>query len=180
MSAMTTILTFRRKGGHPTLEWLVQGARSEHGQATVEFACAAVVLFCFLIGIMQISRALYVYNFVSEAARQGTRYAMVRGSTSCTNTPSLSGCNTHTSAQIQTYVQGLGYPGMVSSNLTATLSYFTASASQPTTWSTCTGTCNLPGNLVKVVVSYPFPISVPFFNGNTFTVSSTSQMVVAQ
>lgn len=159
---------------------LLRRAGSEHGAATAEIAFASVVLFAILIGIMQVSRALYVYNFVSEAAREAARYAMVRGSTSCTNTSSLSHCNA-TSANIQTYVQGLGYPGMVSSNLTATATWYSASASQPTTWSTCsTGTCNKPGNQVKVVVSYPFTLSAPFYSGASFTVSSTAQMVVAQ
>src|ERR1700747_2547612 len=103
MSAITTHYTPSRKSAHPPLGKLVQSVRSEHGAATVEIAFASVVLFAFLIGIMQVSRALYVYNFVSEAAREASRYAMVRGSTSCTNTPSLTGCNTHTSSQIQTH-----------------------------------------------------------------------------
>ena len=52
-----------------------------------------VVLFASLFGIMDCARALYCYHFVSYAARQGTRYAMVRGSTwssnPCANTTSF-------------------------------------------------------------------------------------------
>jgi Flp pilus assembly protein TadG len=188
MPAITTRSTSSRKSTHTSHDQFATSVRSENGQATVEFAFASVVLFAFLIGIMQVSRALYVYNFVSEAAREASRYAAVRGSTSCVNTPHLSGCNLYQSSQIQTYVQGLNYPGLVSSSLTATVSYYTAStsssnepsASNPTTWSACTGTCNLPGNLLKVVVSYPFALSIPFYSGASITVSSTSQMVVAQ
>src|ERR1700757_756095 len=129
MSAMTTNYKSSRKSTHMLLGQFATGVRSENGQATAEFAFASVVLFCFLIGVMQMARAVYIYNFVSEAAREATRYAIVRGSTSCANTPSLSGCNLSTSAQIQSYVQGLNYPGMVSSNLTATVSYLTSSTS---------------------------------------------------
>lgn len=164
MYAMNTHSTPRPKSVRPPFGRLLQRAHSEHGAATVEIAFASVVLFAFLRGIMQVSRALYVYNFVSEASREAARYAVVRGSTSCTNTSSLTNCNA-TSADIQTYVQGLGYPGMISSSLTATTTWLSASASQPTTWSTCnTSPCNTPGKLVKVVVSYPFPLSVPFLN----------------
>ncbi|MBV8437568.1 MAG: pilus assembly protein [Silvibacterium sp.] len=178
---MTTPSTSSRKTLRTPLGRLLRSARSEHGQATVEIAFASVVLFCFVIGIMQVSRGIYVYNFVSEAAREAARYAMVRGSTSCANTPSLTNCNTSSSTNIQTYVQGRNYPGMVSSSLTATATYLCASASQPTTWSTCTtNPHNAPGNVVKVVVSYPFTLSVPFYSGASFTVSSTSQMVITQ
>lgn len=36
------------------------------------------------------------------------------------------------------------------------------------------------GYLVKVVATYAFPLSIPFWNSKTINVSSTAQMVVAQ
>ncbi len=131
--------------------------RDESGVNAVEMALSCTVLFALLIGICQMSIGLYSYQFCSDAARQATRYAMVRGSTSCTNTPSLSKCNASTT-DISTYVKGLGYTGITSSSVTVTTSWCAASSSTPTTWSTCSsGTTNAPGNL-----------------------GSTSQMVVSQ
>ena len=37
--------------------------------------------------------ALYAYNFVSEAAREATRYAVVRGPNSCLISFTLPACN---------------------------------------------------------------------------------------
>ena len=153
----------------------------EDGGSIVEFAFACAVVFGMLFGVIYFSMALYTYHYISEAAREGSRYAMVRGSTSCTNTPNLTNCNA-ANAQIQTYVQDLGYPGVnAASNMTVTTTWYTASTTQPTTWSLCrTGTCNAPGNIVKVQVVYSYPLSIPFYGTKTLGMTSTSQMVIAQ
>ncbi len=153
----------------------------EDGASIVEMALASAVVFGMLFGVIYFSFALYTFHYTSEAAREGSRYAMVRGSTSCTNTPNLTNCNA-TNSQIQTYVQDLGYPGIDAANkMTVTTTWYTASASQPTTWARCsTGTCNAPGNIVKVQVTYTFPLSIPFYAKKTLNLTSTSQMVVAQ
>lgn len=154
--------------------------RDEEGVTLVETAISCTVLFAMLFGICQMSLAMYVYHFTSDAARQATRYAIVRGSTSCTNTPNLSNCDA-TTIQITSYVQGLGYPGITSSKVTAATSWYTASSTTPTTWSVCSnGICNAPGNLVKIVVSYPMTFQIPFSSNLSLNLSSTSQMVISQ
>jgi Flp pilus assembly protein TadG len=153
--------------------------RGDKGSSVVETALASSVFFAGLIGTFQVSLSLYASHFVDEAAREASRYAMVRGSTSCTNTPSLSNCNV-TAGQIQTYVRGLGYPGVNASNVTVTTTWLSASASQPTTWSACGNQCNEPGNLVKVVATYPFKISIPLVPNLSFNLSSTSSSVISQ
>lgn len=154
--------------------------RGQEGATLVETALSYGILLALLFGIIEIAFALYTYNFVSEAAREGARYAIVRGSTSCTNTPSLTNCNA-TGTQIKSYVQSLGFPGFTTSNLNVTTTWFTASASPGTTWSSCSsGTCNAPGNAVNVVVTYAFPLSIPFWKSQTVNLSSTSQMIIAQ
>lgn len=153
---------------------------SEQGATLVEFALCAMVLFAMLFGSLQISLALFSYNFVSEAAREATRYAIVRGS-QCTGMPD---CNA-TSAQIQAYVQTLNYPGINVSNLTATATWLSATGGPPnTTWVACTAgpgiTCNAPGNAVNVVVTYTFPVNIPLVPPMNFSLSNTSQMVISQ
>ena len=66
-------------------------------------------------GIIAMTFALYSYNVVSESAREGARYAIVRGS-SC---HFASACPA-SAGDIQTYVQNLGFPGINTNNLTAT------------------------------------------------------------
>jgi Flp pilus assembly protein TadG len=149
--------------------------RRDAGSSLVEAAVSFVFLIAAMFGIFQMSLALFAYHYVSETAREATRYAAVRGS-SCTN---LTNCGA-TSAQIQTYIQGIAFPGINSSNVSVTATWLSASSTQPTTWSACNNQCDAPGNQVKVVVSYPFPLSIPLVPSSTFTLSSTSQMVISQ
>ncbi len=159
----------------------LRGLMDDGGSAIVEMALSSSVLFAMFFGMFEMSMASYTYHYVSDAAREGSRYAIVRGSTSCTNTPGLTGCDAN-SDTIAAYVKGLGYPGINSTQyMTVTTTWYTPSTTQPTTWTLCTvAPCNAPKNLVKVVVLYAFPLSIPFVPAQTINVGSTSQMVVAQ
>lgn len=146
----------------------------ERGTALVEFAVSVTLLLTLLLGVMVMCLGLYSYHVTSEAARRGVRYAMVRGS-SCSTYGNFSSNCPVTSAQVQTYVQGLIFPGVNASNLLATTTW-------PTTGSACTPSaspCNNPGNLVKVKVSYTLPVYIPFVSRQTLAMSSTAEMVIA-
>jgi Flp pilus assembly protein TadG len=148
--------------------------RNERGSSTVEFALSVTVLLTLVFGVLIMCLALYSYHFVAEAAREGARYAMVRGS-SCTTYSGFTSACPVTSAQVQTYVRSLGFPGISSSKMTVTTTW-------PTTGSACTPStspCNNPGNLVRVNASYQFFLSIPFVPTRTLTMTSTSQMVIA-
>lgn len=137
------------------------------GSSTVETGLSCVLLLSIVFGIFELSLILYRYHFVSEAARLGTRYAMVHGS-SCT------GC-VAAASDVQNYVLGLQLPGVDSSKMTVTTTF-------PTTGSACTPSsnpCNNPGNLVRVTVQYSESLAVPFLATKNFTVSSSSQMVIS-
>jgi Flp pilus assembly protein TadG len=164
--------------------------RGNRGSASIETAVSAAVLLAMLFGIAQMSIALYSYHYVSDVTRQATRYAMVRGSKSCTNTPNLSGCNA-SADQITAYVKSLKFPGirMTDANPTVTTLWCQASTWGPgtstTTWSACSaGTSNAPGNEVFVTVSYKMTFHIPFSNDYTgakfLTTSSSSKMVISQ
>lgn len=158
----------------------LRALRREEGASILELALVSTIFFAMLIGCFQMLLALYTFHFVSEAAREGSRYAIVRGSTSCTNTPNLSNCDA-SAPQIQTYIRGLKYPGITPSKLKIATTWLTASSNTPTTWSACTGgTCNAPGNEVKIVATYAYSFSVPFVPKATLNLTSTSQMVISQ
>jgi Flp pilus assembly protein TadG len=153
--------------------------RGEAGSALVEAAVTASIMLTLVIGLFELGMACCEYHFVSDAAREGTRYAVVRGSASCTNEAEhLTDCDA-TTTQIQNYVSGLGYVSIAASEVS--VSWLNASSSTPTTWSNCaTGTCNAPGNMVKVVVTHSFPMPFPFRSSNSLSLSSTSEMVISQ
>jgi Flp pilus assembly protein TadG len=145
---------------------------NEDGSSIVETALSAMAVLALFLGVMEMSLALYTYHFISEAAREGTRYAMVRGS-SCTSFASA--CPAQAS-DVQNYVRGLGFPGIVPANMTVTTAW-------PTTGASCTPSslpCNNPGNFVQVTVQYQFPLSIPFVPSSTLPLTSTSQMAISQ
>jgi len=130
----------------------------------VEFSIAASVLLFVLLAIMEFGQAMFVYNLVTNDARIGARYAIVRGSM-CTFT----GCPA-TSPSIQTYVQS------ISANVD------TSQLAVTTTWpgtpgGSCTTTTNAPGCLVVVSVSYPIQSFGPF---HAMSISSQSQMYISR
>jgi hypothetical protein len=51
--------------------------RSERGQSLVEFALILPILVLLLVGILDFGRAVYAFNTVNNAARQGARLAIV-------------------------------------------------------------------------------------------------------
>lgn len=153
----------------------------DDGATLVETALALTILFVLLFGIFEFSMAFYTYHYVSDAAREGSRWAMVRGSESCTNTPALTSCDASVS-DIQNYVKSLAYAGIDSVNR-MTVDVQTCPYSKSTaSWSACaTGTTdNAPGDQVQVTVTYSFPLSIPFWGTKTIPVSSTSTMVYSQ
>ena len=168
---MRRSLGFRGRGGARLGRRLF---RRDSGAVVVEFAATATLLMMTFFGIFQTCLALYAYSFVSDAARLATRYAVVRGS-SCTG---MADCGI-TAAQIQTYVQGLAYPGINASGLAATTSWLSASSTQPTTWTVCANQCNARGNAVKIKVTYAIPIFLPYWKKGTISASGTSQMVIS-
>jgi len=50
--------------------------RRHSGQSMVEFAVLAPVFFLLLLGTIDLGRAVYIYNTISDAAREGTRAAI--------------------------------------------------------------------------------------------------------
>jgi Flp pilus assembly protein TadG len=50
--------------------------RRHGGQSMVEFAVLAPVFFMLLLGTIDLGRAVYIYNSISDAAREGARAAI--------------------------------------------------------------------------------------------------------
>jgi hypothetical protein len=151
----------------------------EEGAALVEMAISITMFVSALIGVVYLIFGLYSYNFVADAAREASRYASTRGAQCSVNTPRLGDCGL-IATRVEALVQGMQYPGLNARNLVANTQWLQANTTGPTGWTTCAGECNAPGNMVKVVVTYAYPISVPFWARTTIDVSSTSTMVISQ
>lgn len=125
--------------------------RSERGTTTIEFTILALLLLWMVFLIFEFGRGIWIYNNIAHGAREGTRFAIVRGEDS--------GRPTNATA-VQNYVRAR--TGMNSLQVT-------------TTWHP-----NLAfGSEVQVQVSYNFvpvvfPARIP-----ALTLTSTSRMVIS-
>ncbi len=184
--------------GSAARETIGRKMRREEGASIVEMALSLGVLLTVLLGLIQVCFALYTANVIDLAAREASRWSAVRGSNSCKVLSTFPYCNyspTGYSASgtyaagtsndpVEIFVQGLGYPGL--GYVTASATWWTATqdANGASQWTTaCTGAldaynqpCNSPGHMVKVTVSYAFPLNIVFHN--TLSMNSTSAMVI--
>ena len=155
----------------------------DEGSAAIEMAVSMTALLIVIVGMMKMCIAVYSYHYTSEAAREGARYAIVRGYGA--STPVNTACVQYESActassdNISSYVKALGYPALIPANMTVT-----------TTWAgfptgvTCTPNpapnCNNVGNMVTVTVQYTYPLSIPFFPTKTLTMTSSASGILSQ
>jgi Flp pilus assembly protein TadG len=129
---------------------------NEVGTGLLEFGLVMVVFFMFVFGVMDFGRALYTYHFVSNAACEATRYAVVRGSSST---------DPVTAADITSYVKSITPLGVDPDSLTVS-----------TTWSPD----DKPGSTVRIQVSDNFRFMNPLVTRYQVTLSDASQMVISQ
>ena len=60
---------------------LLKPFRNRKGQALVELALSVMLLFLLVFGIVEFGRALFIYNTLNNAAREGARRAAVTPAT---------------------------------------------------------------------------------------------------
>jgi Flp pilus assembly protein TadG len=154
------------------------------------------LLLTMMLSITEFCRAMYAYHFVSNAAREATRYAAVRGSAcwsdedkSCVND---SRCEKYATKDcMPNYVKSIAPQGIDSSStgcggagcLITQATWtgddgFVEPANNPSICSS-SGHKNDPGCTVQVSVSYQFQFLFPFIYSSGITLSSTSAMVIA-
>ena len=126
--------------------------RNEQGSEMVELAMVGMLLFTLLFGILELGRAVWIYGTVAHLAREGSRYAIVRGADSSQTT---------NAAAVDAHVQGLaaGMTGLVVT----------------TAWTPD----NEPGSVVQVRVDRLFDPIVPLVGLGPITLSSTSRLVIS-
>jgi Flp pilus assembly protein TadG len=158
----------------------------ERGSTLMEFAIVLTALFMLMFGVIDFSRAVYAYHFVSNAAREATRYASVRGSA----------CNTWASAcpaaasDVTAYVQSIVSSGIyvntgASAGNPGYLAVTTTWAGKTGSGATCTSSTqkqtNYPGCVVKVQVQYTYGFTLPYLTSlSKINMTSTSQFVISQ
>jgi Flp pilus assembly protein TadG len=116
-----------------------------------------MLFMTFFLAIMEFGWAVFNYNFVSYAAREGARYASTRGS-QC-----QSPCTQATTNIVQAFIRNEAV-AMDTSLVAVTTTY---------------APNNTPGNQVTVNVSYPIPALLGWLTGGA-TITASSTMRIAQ
>ena len=127
--------------------------RNERGQALIEFGLLFLFLISLVISILEMSLFLYNYSVLTDAAKEGVRYAVVHGSSA--------------GASVSSDPESAPWPPCTTSAddnvFNAVHTYMSASAHKlaPLSVYLCypEGNNN-PGSAVQVTVSYPYdPLS---------------------
>lgn len=146
-----------------------------------------IVLLMLMFGVIQVSWAVYSYHLIANAAHEGARYAIVRGSSwgvSCDVSGAAgSGWNsskcTASTADIANYVANRSLPGASIAASNVCVQYFSSVPSSASGFCNANTGPNDRNDVVQVTVNYPFTLNVIWYS-RVFYISSTSQMVIAQ
>jgi len=123
---------------------------SEEGSALIEFALVAFMFIIVLLGVVEMSRVILVYTSLANAARAGTRYAIVHGQYR-TGSGSTGPSGPGNTTQVETVVKNFASTGMLdTTKLNVTVAY--------------PGSSNNVGQAVTVTVTYPYDAIIPFFS----------------
>jgi Flp pilus assembly protein TadG len=152
----------------------------ESGHEQVEFAVSAVLLLSVIFGMFAVCQLLYCYHYVAYVAREGTRYAAVRGSTwhgtLCAASTSLN-C-TASATNVATLISDITPLGFLASNLVVSTTW----PGTTPTGAGCASTngVNSPGCTVVVKVTYSYRYTVPFIPAVVLPLSSTSSLAISR
>ena len=137
----------------------------EKGQAMVEFSMLGIVLFIMVFGMIDAGRAVWNYNTLSHATREGTRYAIVHGADSSNPSGPDSANFTPPSddVMVRQTIEKFG-SGLDPDRLTVTSEWLDGS--------------NERGNSIKVTSSYDYQPMFNFFGTLSFTLTSSSTMEI--
>jgi Flp pilus assembly protein TadG len=139
----------------------------ESGSNLVEYAILFIAFMMLMFGITGFGHALYAYTFVSNVARDASRWAAVNGST-CNSDNSCNGAGVMNTgpvdaAAITAYVTSRTPLGIDPAQITVT-----------STWIPD----NKPGSTVEVQVQYNFNFIFPLIRTSALPLTSTSETMV--
>lgn len=138
--------------------------RTQQGITTVEIAVSLLLILTLILVSIDGARLIFAYSSVSNAAREGVRFATVRGTEAGQDSNRPSGDAPATSAQIENLLETTYAPHIP---IRVTTEWPPAPGG---------GQNKSAGAVLEVTVESDFVPVVPFLN--PITVSSTSRMVI--
>ncbi len=153
------------------------------GQALVEFSLVAPILFLLLFSVVEFGRYIYYSNVLSDATREGTRYAIVHGSAaSCKSgplpggpPPPVNACDP-TGQKVVDVVKRFAVGVIPDASFRVVVCW--EDPANPGVGTTCNNTNNGRGNQARVVVDYQFKSLVPLVPLPTVPMHTESALVI--
>ena len=146
----------------------------------IEFCVSTTVLLLGIFAIMDASRAVYSYHYCAHAARQGSRFASVRGASfSTVSCLTSSYACMATSTDVTNYVKSITPLGFAAGNLTVATTWPGTTAAG-TTCSPSAHINNSPGCLVAVKITYAFTFVLPLLPNPNLSLTSTSKVTITE
>ncbi len=145
---------------------------SRRAATVVEFALVGSLTFLLIIGLMVVAMGIFRYNEVALLARQGSRWASVRGSQYKKDT----GNSAATAQDIINFMTGIAV-GLDTSKLTFQPPPTWNTSNSPYRIETRNGVVTAVNNTVTVNVSYQWTPEIPWISnlmGGSVTFKSTS------
>ena len=146
------------------------------GQGLVEFALVFPIIILLIAGFFEIGRAVFAYNTIANAARQGARVATVNQLADITECNELWPIDDPYEPHWS--IRGCAILAAKSLGISA-VNVAVSYAPPPDTTLTCDPVLHI-GCIASVTVTYPFSVSTPFVNMviGPILMSQTSQMPV--
>jgi Flp pilus assembly protein TadG len=172
------ICGFQRERAHHRTQIRFASKCKERGSSLLEQSFILVFLLTMMFGIIDCGRALYTYHFVSNVAREASRWASVR-SQGCDRS-ALSDCPvTPSGDNLQTvFTANLSSMGLDSTKLTFTTSWVVPPGVGA---ASCPAPDNLVGCMVHVDVAYNYTFFfASFIAAPPIRMASSSEMLITQ
>jgi Flp pilus assembly protein TadG len=154
---------------------VIRAGRSE-GQSLVEFSVVIPIVVLLIAVFVEIGRAVYAYNTIANAARQGARVATVN------QLPDVTDCDESRPIEdpYEPHWSVIGCALLAGKTLGLTAADVTvAYVTPPSTTLSCSPTLHV-GCIATVTVSYDYDISTPFVSRfiGPISMSQKSEMPV--
>ena len=132
--------------------------KTQKGAAMVEIALSLLIMLLLTIGLFEMARGMWVYTTLSHAARQGARFAMVRGNASASPA---------TIASIEQRVKSQAI-GLDPNNISVAVTWEDSGTMQG-------------GDFVQIRATYPLTMITgsAFFGHSVLNLGSTSRVTIS-
>lgn len=160
----------------------------DRGQALVEFALVLPILAALIFGLLDVGRVVWAQDSISNAAREGARFAIVHGGSPATpcpvgppsasaNIPTASGSCPYPSPSRQSVKDAARNAAIAAGgSVTVDVCYGTGCSGNTDT----TGATNARGMIVTVHVNSTMTLLLPALLGlGGFTLTGSSTMLVS-